>query len=59
MYEFVDETGQYKVGILNKYKLPMVPRDKCSLTLLGPKYLLQDSYICAGGIKGQDMCRVR
>lgn len=58
MFEFIDETGQYKVIILKKYEVAMVLRDKCSLDLLGPKDLLQDSYICAGGMEGQDMCRV-
>ncbi|XP_022168248.1 serine proteinase stubble-like isoform X2 [Myzus persicae] len=55
------ETGQYQVSILKKVDLPIVPRDKCMAALratrLGPKFVLHDSFICAGGIEGKDTCR--
>ncbi|CAI6343137.1 unnamed protein product [Macrosiphum euphorbiae] len=49
------ETGQYKVSILKKYGLTMIPQKKCSIPLNGPQFVLHDSYICVDGIK--DMCR--
>ncbi|XP_029344592.1 uncharacterized protein LOC100167585 isoform X2 [Acyrthosiphon pisum] len=55
------ETGQYQVSILKKVELPIVPVDKCMAALratrLGPKFVLHDSFICAGGIEGRDTCK--
>ncbi|XP_060869424.1 inactive CLIP domain-containing serine protease A8-like isoform X2 [Metopolophium dirhodum] len=55
------ETGQYEVSILKKVELPIVPRNKCMdalrATRLGPKFVLHDSFICAGGQEGKDTCK--
>ncbi|KAL5240173.1 hypothetical protein ACI65C_007583 [Semiaphis heraclei] len=55
------ETGQYEVSILKKVDLPIVPRNKCMDALrgtrLGPKFVLHDSFICAGGQEGKDTCK--
>jgi len=63
MLYFVGETGQYQVSILKKVELPIVPVDKCMAALratrLGPKFVLHDSFICAGGVEGRDTCKVR
>ena len=63
IFYFVGETGQYQVSILKKVELPIVPRNKCMdalrATRLGPKFVLHDSFICAGGQEGKDTCKVR
>ncbi|XP_015369411.1 PREDICTED: serine protease 44-like [Diuraphis noxia] len=55
------ETGQYEVSILKKVDLPIVPRTLCMdalrATRLGPKFVLHDSFICAGGQEGKDTCK--
>ncbi|XP_025193800.1 spermosin-like [Melanaphis sacchari] len=55
------EFGQYQVSILKKVELPIVPRSKCMdilrTTRLGPKFVLHDSFICAGGQEGKDTCK--
>lgn len=60
---FADEIGKYQVSILKKVEVPVVPRDKCMAALrrtrLGPKFVLDDSFMCAGGEEGKDTCRVR
>ncbi|KAF0761641.1 serine proteinase stubble-like isoform X2 [Aphis craccivora] len=57
----IKEFGQYQVSILKKVELPIVPRSKCMdllrTTRLGPKFVLHDSFICAGGIEGKDTCK--
>lgn len=59
---FIEEIGQYEVNVLKNVELPIVPRDKCinalRTTRLGPKFILHDSFICAGGVIGKDTCRV-
>lgn len=62
MIHFIDEIGKYQVNILKKVEVPVVPRDKCEQKLrrtrLGPKFILHDSFMCAGGEEGKDTCRV-
>ncbi|CAH1721892.1 unnamed protein product [Aphis gossypii] len=57
----IKESGLYQVSILKKVELPIVPRSKCMdilrTTRLGPKFVLHDSFICAGGIEGKDTCK--
>ncbi|KAF6199700.1 hypothetical protein GE061_005998 [Apolygus lucorum] len=52
--------GSYQV-ILKSIELPMVPRDKCQNdfrgTRLGPRFILDESFVCAGGIPGRDTCK--
>ncbi|CAB0005829.1 unnamed protein product [Nesidiocoris tenuis] len=52
--------GSYQV-ILKRIELPMVPRDRCQQELrktrLGPKFRLDETFVCAGGIKGRDTCK--
>lgn len=54
------QEGRYQT-ILKKVELPMVPRKKCQedlrLTRLGKRFLLDKSFVCAGGEEGQDTCR--
>jgi kallikrein len=51
--------GKYQ-PILKKIELPIVPFAKCqdSLrnTLLGKRFVLDNSFICAGGESGKDAC---
>ena len=58
--EFGDQV-QYE-QILKKIELPVVPSDQCQQTLrgtrLGSSFRLDESFICAGGKKGQDTCKV-
>ncbi|VVC30609.1 Hypothetical protein CINCED_3A011857 [Cinara cedri] len=53
--------GHYEVSILKKVTIPIVPNDKCmealKSTRLGPKFVLHDSFVCAGGEKGKDACK--
>lgn len=62
MFYFVDKTVKYEVNILKKIEIPIITREKCldalRSTRLGPKFILHDSFICAGGEKGKDTCRV-
>ncbi|XP_037814478.1 phenoloxidase-activating factor 2-like isoform X1 [Lucilia sericata] len=48
-------------AILKKIDLPVVPRDTCQKylrnTRLGLYFNLHESFICAGGEKGKDMCK--
>ncbi|XP_060850486.1 phenoloxidase-activating factor 2-like [Rhopalosiphum padi] len=57
----IKETGQYQVSILKKVELPIVPRSQCMdalrATRLGSKFVLHDSFICAGGKEGKDTCK--
>jgi secreted trypsin-like serine protease len=56
-------TGWGKKGesILKKIELPTVPRDKCQANLrktrLGRRFILHESFMCAGGEEGRDTCR--
>lgn len=58
----IDEFGQYEVSILKKVELPIVAHDECQKSLkstrLGPKFMLHDSFLCAGGERGKDTCKV-
>ena len=53
--------GRYQV-ILKKVDVPVVPRDACLQALrktrLGPYFKLHESFICAGGERGKDTCKV-
>jgi len=55
------ETGTYQVSILKKVEVPIVSRDKCVESLrstrLGQKFILHESFICAGGEEGKDTCK--
>ncbi|XP_050545972.1 phenoloxidase-activating factor 2-like [Daktulosphaira vitifoliae] len=55
------EVGHYQVSILKKVELPIIPRDTCESTLrqsrLGPRFMLHQSFICAGGEEGKDTCK--
>ncbi|XP_052901681.1 phenoloxidase-activating factor 2-like [Anopheles moucheti] len=52
--------GKYQV-ILKKVELPVVPHADCQRSLrttrLGSRFVLHQSFLCAGGIAGQDTCR--
>uniref|UniRef100_A0A182SCX0 Phenoloxidase-activating factor 2 n=1 Tax=Anopheles maculatus TaxID=74869 RepID=A0A182SCX0_9DIPT len=52
--------GKYQV-ILKKVELPVVPYINCQQSLrttrLGNRFVLHQSFLCAGGIAGQDTCR--
>ncbi|XP_055316160.1 phenoloxidase-activating factor 2-like [Sitodiplosis mosellana] len=52
--------GLYQV-ILKKVELPVVPREECQTKLretrLGRHFILDHSFICAGGEKGKDTCQ--
>lgn len=53
------EKGNYP-NILKKIDLPIVPRATCESCLrstrVGPSFKLHESFICAGGEIGKDMC---
>ncbi|XP_062555591.1 phenoloxidase-activating factor 2-like [Armigeres subalbatus] len=52
--------GKYQV-ILKKVELPVVPHQSCQssmrTTRLGLRFILDKSFVCAGGEVGQDTCR--
>ncbi|XP_052873058.1 phenoloxidase-activating factor 2-like isoform X2 [Anopheles cruzii] len=52
--------GKYQV-ILKKVQLPVVPHAKCQESLrttrLGRRFVLHNSFLCAGGRAGEDTCR--
>lgn len=52
--------GTYQ-AILKKIDLPIVPNNVCQDSLrstrLGPKFVLHNSFICAGGEAGKDACK--
>ncbi|XP_053690191.1 phenoloxidase-activating factor 2-like [Sabethes cyaneus] len=54
------KSGTYQV-ILKKIDLPIVPSGQCQASLrttrLGSKFLLHESFICAGGEQGKDTCK--
>lgn len=54
-----EQDGQYKV-IMKKRDLPVIPNPECQALLrktrLGAHFLLDASFICAGGKSGQDTC---
>lgn len=54
------KTGIYQV-ILKKIELPVVPFAKCQANLrktrLGRRFLLNKSFMCAGGEEGIDACQ--
>lgn len=56
-----DKTSRYE-NVLKKVELSIVPNDVCQKQLrntrLGNTFRLHDSFICAGGIKGVDVCKV-
>ncbi|XP_035703658.1 phenoloxidase-activating factor 2 isoform X2 [Folsomia candida] len=51
--------GRYQ-EIMKKTEIPIVPREDCQSALrktrLRDKFLLHESFICAGGIPGKDTC---
>lgn len=58
--------GSHSVGgdvqtILKKIDLPILPRTTCQdlfrVLRKSPNYELHESYLCAGGLKGQDTCK--
>ncbi|KAG8238364.1 hypothetical protein J437_LFUL018346 [Ladona fulva] len=55
------KAGKYQV-ILKKVELPVVARDQClqalRTTRLGSRFKLHSSFMCAGGEKGKDTCKV-
>merc|ERR1712037_900131 len=61
--DFYEETALYSDG-LRKVKLPVVPRDECEKRLgstdrfAGRGFRLHESWMCIGGTKGNDTCRV-
>lgn len=54
------KTGSYQ-AILKKVELPVVPNAQCQAALrstrLGPKFVLHNSFMCAGGEVGKDACK--
>lgn len=52
--------GLYQV-ILKRVELPVIGRDECQIKLretrLGRHFILDHSFICAGGEKGKDTCQ--
>nr|XP_029712807.1 phenoloxidase-activating factor 2-like isoform X1 [Aedes albopictus]XP_029712808.1 phenoloxidase-activating factor 2-like isoform X1 [Aedes albopictus] len=52
--------GKYQV-ILKKVELPVVPHQSCQQSMrstrLGSRFILDKSFMCAGGEVGQDTCR--
>ncbi|XP_055372218.1 phenoloxidase-activating factor 2-like [Condylostylus longicornis] len=52
--------GKYQV-ILKKIDIPVVPNNKCQESLrktrFGERFILHDSFICAGGELGKDTCK--
>ncbi|XP_041781887.1 phenoloxidase-activating factor 2-like [Anopheles merus] len=52
--------GKYQV-ILKKVELPVVPHATCQETMrsqrVGNRFVLDQSFLCAGGVAEQDMCR--
>jgi len=56
------EQGSRYQTVLKKVELSLVPNDLCQQQLrntrLGNFFRLHDSFICAGGTKGVDVCKV-
>lgn len=54
------EKGVYQ-NILKRVDLPVVPYEEClnrlRQTRLGPKFVLHESFLCAGGVPKQDTCK--
>ncbi|XP_012250700.2 phenoloxidase-activating factor 2-like [Athalia rosae] len=54
-----DQTGRFQ-SVLKKIELPVVPHEPCQtflrLTRLGQPFVLDKTFICAGGEAGQDTC---
>lgn len=54
--------GSRYQNILKKIDLSIVPNDVCQQQLrstrLGNFFRLHESFICAGGIRGEDTCKV-
>lgn len=46
---------------LKRLELPIVPRGQCQDmlqdTMLGPDFQVNESFLCAGGVKGKDACK--
>uniref|UniRef100_A0A146KUU1 Phenoloxidase-activating factor 2 n=1 Tax=Lygus hesperus TaxID=30085 RepID=A0A146KUU1_LYGHE len=58
---FDAKEGRYQM-IQKKVGLPMVRRERCEAELreagnLGPDFVLDESFVCAGGIKNRDTCK--
>lgn len=55
------DEGQYQM-ILKKVELPLVEKSNClnalRATRLGRRFILHDSFRCAGGEEGKDTCKV-
>ena len=54
------DADEYEVS-MKQIKLPMVPNDQCQKALRDKTYLfsrwkLHSSFVCAGGIEGEDAC---
>jgi plasma kallikrein len=52
--------GEYS-KVLKKMELPIIPHTECQTNLqrkttLGPRFSLHESFMCAGGENGKDMC---
>lgn len=56
----VDDKTKYQM-ILKKVDLPIIERDPCQTQLrttrLGKHFILDKSFVCAGGEKGKDTCK--
>lgn len=61
LYLIIGKEGRYQV-ILKRVELPVVPHNTCQNTLrttrLGKYFVLDRSFICAGGESGKDTCKV-
>ncbi|KAH8254456.1 hypothetical protein KR032_010183, partial [Drosophila birchii] len=55
-----NSTSRTMEHLLKRIVLPVVDHESCQrllrLTVLGRRYRLHDSFICAGGVKGRDTC---
>ena len=55
-----DDDGDYQT-LLQQVELPLIPRDECQRlfrrTKLGPRFQLDQSFICAGGEENVDTCK--
>ncbi|KAH8237352.1 hypothetical protein KR038_010193, partial [Drosophila bunnanda] len=56
-----NSTSRTMEHLLKRIELPVVDHVSCQrllrLTVLGRRYRLHDSFICAGGVKGRDTCK--
>ncbi|KAH8285164.1 hypothetical protein KR054_005761, partial [Drosophila jambulina] len=56
-----NSTSRNTEHLLKRIELPVVDHESCQrllrLTVLGRRYRLHDSFICAGGVQGRDTCK--